>query len=58
MAHVLPYLVVFVVGMAAGLGVGRALWTHRTLRDLGAADHRARWAAVRESRRRSRTYDF
>jgi hypothetical protein len=51
-------VLIFVAGLVVGLGAGRALWTHRTLRHLGAADHRARWAAVRESRRRARTYDF
>jgi hypothetical protein len=55
---VVTYLLIFAAGLVVGLGVGRALWTHRTLRHLGAADHRARWAAVRESRRRTRTYDF
>jgi hypothetical protein len=51
-------LVALAVGIVIGLVAGRALWTHRTLKHLSAADHRSRWAAVRESRRRGRTYDF
>jgi hypothetical protein len=56
----MTYLLVLAVGIAIGLGVGRALWTHQALRHLGAADHRARWAAIRESRaaRRASRYDF